>query len=242
MPAIPFPRFVQELLELYRPPLRSKATRTKMAQVLREFAALPALRKTSDLSPPAIAGWIAAHPARSAVTTHSLLRSLRAACRYARIRGYLRADPFEWRSPANWIRPDEVRDPRDKHHPAEAIARVLDLADRESGGGSWSAGRLQALAYSYAFTGARKSEILGLEVADVDLAGRLILLKSNARRRLKTRGSAQPVAIAEDLAEVLALWLPRTGSPWLFPGVTLRGPWLAGGPGVRALDQVKQLG
>jgi integrase len=242
MRPLAFGRFTDEILALYAPPLRAQATRDKLAQALVELEDAGA-RSTADLAPPVIARWLALYAHRAPATNHSLLRSIRAASRYARMRGYLDADPFEWRSPADWLGPDATRgEPVDRHLTRDQVAALLQLADLEAAAGDWPAGRRRALVYTLAFTGLRKREALGLLVADVDLPTGVLRIRPNARRTLKTRGSAAPVGLAEPLAAVLAQWSPLTGAAWLFPGVTRRGPWLQGGPGVRALDQLRALG
>jgi integrase len=254
MSAVAFRRLVDELESLYRPPRRSKATWCKLRQVLAEVGAMPGVRTTRHLTAVTIAAWIDAHPGRAPATVHALLRSLRAACSYAVAAGYLAGDrdPFRWRGPAAWIDPGDAgpssRDDGDdagpwaRHRTADEVARLLRQADREARRGPWEARRLRALCYVLAYTGMRKGEALGLRAADIDLAAGVLRLRSNSRRRLKTRGAAAPLAIPPDLAAVLADWIPRSGCEWLFPGVTRSGPWLGGPPGDKALDQVKALG
>jgi len=259
--------FMSEVLALYRPPMRRIATYRKMEQVLREFGGL--CRRPADLTPSSVAAWIAAHPGRRPATVESYLRSLRAACTYAIGAGYLQRSPFDFRSPRQWVDWDvEELDP--PVHSAGEIARVLALADGEMGDGIWGVGsgqsrplyagvcgsmreyaggvggwraaRLRAVVYAFAFTGARRKELLGLAVADVDLEHGVIDIRTNGRRSLKTHASAARIPIAAPLAAVLADWIPRCGSTWLFPGVRRRGPWLEGPVGEKSLDQVKALG
>ena len=66
-----------EILSLYEPPLRAKATWWQMRQILTEFGGLPSVRRANDLSPSNIAAWIRLHPDRSPARTASLLRCLR---------------------------------------------------------------------------------------------------------------------------------------------------------------------
>lgn len=243
MPAIAFAPFCDQLIALYGPP-RAKKTRAKLRQVLGEIRAIRGVRRTSDLTPATIQKWMDSHPDRKPITAHSLLRSLRKACSYAKTMGYLKVDPFDFRSPSEWLLIDEADDVEDfdRHRTADEVSRLLALLDREASLGSWESGRLKALVYTFAFTGMRKMEALGLKVADVDLPNRTIFIRTNEKRKLKTRGSGQPVGIAERLAVALAEWMPRTGCGWLFPGKTLAGPWLFGGPRFRPLDQVKAAG
>jgi len=241
VPSIPFDRFRAELLGLYQPPQRARATWTKMRQVLAEVSGL-GVRSTRELSPPLVVRFSNSRPGRNPSTVNGLLSYLRAACAYAVAMRYLSVNPFGVRR--FWVDSDadDLPGPGGRHHPAAAIVRVLRLLESEAGDGSWAAGRLHALVATAALTGMRRGEVLGLAVGDVDLPGRLIRVRPNRRRRLKTKKSARLVPVAEQLAEVLSRWLPRTGCQWVFPGQTRSGPWLGGGPGLKALDQVKAAG
>lgn len=248
MPAITFPRFEAELLALYQPPLRKPATLAKIRQILGEIRSLTGIKKTADLKPPAVAAWLETYrEGRRIATLLSHLRTFRTICRYAVHQSYLKSNPFDWRSPCQWLQvdegaPREDTDGFDRHLTTAEALRILAQADREASEGSWESGRLQALIYTFAFTGMRKMEVLGMRADDISLDDRIVHIRANPRRKLKTRGSAAPLAIAEPLADVLARWLPRIGCEWAFPGLRREGPWLTGGPGTRPLDQVQALG
>ncbi len=238
-----------EILSLYEPPLRAIATYRQMRQILTEFGAVPGVKHPSDLSPPNIASWIKLHPNRGPARTASLLRCLSAAATYAchatdgRGHPYLAKDPFDFRSPGQWVRLDSRPSSRPPvHRSAAEIGRVLELADAEASEGSWQAGRRQALVYTYAFTGLRKCEALHLEVADIDLFGRTLVIAPKLNWRPKTVRSAARLPLAQPLADVLARWLPRTGCQWLFPGRRLKGPWTGGPPGHKAIDEIRLAG
>ena len=243
MTAIPMTRFTEELMMIYAPPRRQPATRRQMRQVLAEFEAAGAAT-TDDLRPVTICRWMDLHPDRTPVTTRSLLRCLSAACTYAVSVGYLDRSPFDFWKPAKYIRDDVMpRAPRPaRHRSADDVRRVLDRADAEASGGNWEAGRLRALVYVYAYTGMRAAEALHLTRPDVDLFGRVLTICAKPGWRPKTVKSTARLPIAEPLAVVLAGWMPLAGSPWLFPGKKLRGPWVTGGPGMRPLDHVRALG
>lgn len=235
--------FTEEVVSLYARPVRRRGTQKLIEAVLREFS--PHCRFVTDLGPTAIAAWIADHPGRRPESVYSKLRSLRAAVSYAISRGYLRVSPFAYRSARAWSSWEAPELPAPVCTSAE-IALVLHQADVEARTGiwhtRWKRQRLRALLYLLAFTGVRRAEALGLTVADIDLKQGLVRIKSNQGRSLKTRASARCVPISEPLRLVLANWIPQTGGVWLFPGTRRRSPWLGGGPGVRALDQVRELG
>lgn len=237
---IAWSRFVDEVLSLYDPPLRRKATRRKVRQVLAEFA--PLCRTTGDLSPAAVARWLRQGDGRRPATVRTLLSSLRASCAYGESRGYL-ASPFRFRGLRDWL-PEEEPEPIARHRPAAEIGRVLARADSEAQEGRWRPRRLRAVVYALAYTGARAREILGLHRDDCDLGSGILHVRPNARRPLKTRTSRRSIPIAGPLAPVLAGWLGRRDRPseWAFPHAELRGPWLTGTVESRALGQVRALG
>jgi integrase len=236
-------RLRAELLSLYEPPLRAKATFYQMRQAFAEFAEVPTVKRARDLTPPHIAAWIRLHPARSPARTASLLRCLSVIATYATKTGYLAADPFDFRSPGQWVRPDSApRQRRTVHRSAAEIGRVLELVDSEACSGSWISRRLQALTYTYAFTGLRKCEALTLEVGDVDLVGRVLTIAPKPDWRPKTVRSSARLPLAPPLAEVLGRWLPHTGCRWVFPGVRCRGPWMTGCPGYKPIDAIRSAG
>jgi len=245
MPAISIARLTDELMALYAPPLRERSTRRQVAQVLREFREA-GVKKSSDFRPVAIARWMELHPERTAVTARSLLRCLRVVLNYCTSCGYLKQSPLEWRKAKDWIRADAGPAPKSRpgHRTLAEVTRVLELADVEAEAGGWDAQRLRALVYVYSYLGLRAAEALHLWVLDVDLARSALTLQAHPEDgwKPKTLKSAAVLPIAPPLAEVLADWMPRTGCRWLFPGKKRRGPWLEGGPGVRPLDQVKELG
>lgn len=263
---IPFADFKPELLGLYEPPQRAKATYAKMRQTLEILAGLVGNGTTADLSPALITRFIQARPAgTNPNTTIGLLRNVRAVCNYAVERGYLRANPMSCRK--TWLRP--VATGGKQHHGADEIARVLDLARRDIArkkAGSWAqwrARRLYALAATVAYTGVRKMEALRLRAEDIDIPGRMIHIVERGGSLLKTEGSAQPVPMPDALAAILAEWLPflalpeaaeppsGEGSPggprrpdpgWVFPNAYRTLPWTGGSPGQKPLDRLKRLG
>lgn len=233
-----FAAFAAEILALYQPPLRARKTRRQIAQVLREMG--PHARRPADLTPPAVAQWIAAHPERSAVTTRSHLRAMSAICAYAVSQGYLRASPFAFRPVGQWVRQPRERLRAPRHLTAAQVAAVLAQADSESA--SWAGGRLHALVSVLAYLGLRAGEALHLARGDVDCGAGVLVIRAKDGWRPKTAASEATLPMPATLAEVLGPWSSRCGSDWLFPGVKLRGAWTGGPPGSRPLDQVRALG
>jgi integrase len=256
---IPLDRFGDELLKLYVPPLRAKNTFLKMRQAMEivEAVAGPGAT-TADLTPALIARFIESRPdGESPRTTHTLLAYVGAACSYAKSQGYIRTSPFEFRK--RWIR---VGKPEGKtHHSRDEVGRVLALLASDvaflDGWPRWRARRLHAIVSLFAYTGLRRDEGLWLRATDVDLDGRMVHLVERKGRQFKTEASAKPVPIPSALAPILADWLahrldaetgsPRqfdesVGCPYLFPGVSRKGPWTGGPLGHRPLDQLHAVG
>ena len=169
-------------------------------------------------------------------------------CTYGALKHYL-ADPFDFRAVSQWLPANELdaAEPWPRHRSAEEIRRVLARADLEAQGGPWEARRLRAAVYTFAFTGAHKSEVLGLRVRDLDPVLHTVAFRSHPRRRLKTVLRSAVLPLAEPLAAVLAGWLPEVlerfpRGEYLFPHHFGTGPWLSGRPGHRPLDCVRALG
>jgi integrase len=244
---IPFTQFQHEVLRLWRPPMRRPGTRSKVAQVLREFA--PSCPTTDRLDELAIADWIAGHPGRAPAYVEGLLRHLSAVCTYgAHPRRRYLWDPFDFRPVSSWLPADELlTEPFKRHHSAEEVRRVLATADSEALAGPWPARRLRAVVYTLAFTGAHKAEVLGLRLADIDLTRSTIAFRSHPKRRLKRAARAAVLPIARPLAEVLAGYLPEVRERYprgefAFPHHFGTGPWMHGRPGHRPLDCIRALG
>ncbi len=244
MPTISFPRFQAEVLEIYG--LKAPATLALMKQVLREIGELKGVLKVSDLKPVTIARWLKAHPERSTANRDKLLRSLSAACSIGIASGYLKGSPIAALGKLPDVDcDDDDEGPKLRHHSMAEVKRVLELATAEAAAYplEWKPARLEALVFTYAFAALRKREALHLRRADLDLdEGIIHIRKRVAGKAVKTRASAAPVPMPPALVEVLRPWSTRCGSPWLFPGVTLKGPWTGGPPGHKPLDQVKALG
>ncbi len=241
MPSVSFSRFEREVLSLYAPPMRRPATRRKVRQVLRELSAY--CPSTTRLTPTAIADWMADHGHRAPATHRSLLAALHAACRYGVSRRYM-PDPFAFRGVGAWLPGDELEaeEPFRRHRKPAEIRQVLSRADLEAKSGEWDAARLRALVYTLAFTGAHKLEVLGLRPRDLDLAGRVLVIRSHPARRLKRRARAAQLPIADPLAAVLESWLPLCGCDWVFPHKRRTGFWHHCRPGKTPLDEVRALG
>lgn len=252
MPAVSFARLTDEVLASYGPSQRAPATRRMMAQALAELAQVPikpgsrarAFRRSSDLTVGNISRWIehyaAEKPKRSRERTLALLRCIRVACNTAVAAGWLAGSPFTVRKISGWLRADarpaKVTPPRAKT--ADEIRRLLAVLDADAGGGSWAAGRLQALVYVYVFTAFRRDEALHILVRNVDLVKRTLTIEPVGTWRPKTVKSARTIPLADPLHAVLSLWLPRCGSEWLFPGRRLKSPWIGSGE-YRPIDRIR---
>lgn len=235
---IAFARFVDQVLDLYRPPLRAPATQRRMRQLLRLLGELGP-RSTADLTTGLICRYISWRA--ESVCTNSIvgeLSYLASACSHAVDEGWLDRSPFDSRRL-------EVREepPADKSwHPLAHVRKVLRYLERRAAR-SWLDHRLFAMAATVAYTGLRRNEALCLKVADVDFRAGLLLVEARPRlNRLKTRASAAPVPIPPELRVVLRRWIRVVGSDWLFPAQHRRGPWLGGNASARACDRLKAAG
>ncbi len=238
MAAMPFAKFRDEVLSIYRA-AREPGTWRIMRRAL-ELLAATGLRTTRDLTPATIARFVGncRGAGLSDVSADSYLRSVSASCTYAAKMGYVRASPFT-------IVHGWGLDPVPPELPAYLtlgeLARLMVELDRSAT--DWRGQRLRALVALVAHTGLRRGEALHLQVSDVDLAtGFLRVARRRLRHRAKTRASAAPVPIPGPLEDVLAAWLPRTGSEWCFPNVSRTGPWTGGAYGSRPNDELSAAG
>jgi integrase len=267
---MPWPEFTRELLALYQPPLRAKATLCGMRQMMAIVAELLGPGgTTADLTPSLIARFIVSRPTgESAFTTKMMLGKLRVVCNYAAGLGYCRVSPFALRR--TWLRVRINKATKQRHHSIEDIGKALDLARHDTFAkvvGTWSqwrARRLYALVAVVAYTGLRKQEALRLRVEDIDIPGRFIHVVARRGSELKTDASAAPVPMPDALAAVLAEWLPHLALPtdapnppgpmpeanpsgkrdpgWAFPNAYRTGPWQGGSRGYRPIDRIRRLG
>lgn len=229
---LPFPEFAGRLLTLYEEPLRAPKTRQRMRQVLGLLGALPGVATAADLTTDTMARYVACRAVRVCPTTIvGEIGYLRAICSFAVAEGLLERSP-------QWRRVTPRRSPPVGPRALDPTAIRTLLAYLASRSLEWKGHRLFALATLVAHTGLRRNEALYARVEDLDLDERLLWV--SPRRRLKTLGSAAPVPLCPDLAGVLRRWVPRTAGGWLFPGARLRGPWVGGMPGCRALDRLQQ--
>ena len=235
---IPLPRWGELVEAHYRG--AAKTTRLRAAQAVREAIALsPPGATTTDLTPELVARLAAYRSAeRRPATIDGLLRAFRAACSVAVAAGHLADLPFGPATP--WPSLRSVAPLRSRHHSREALGRVL--AHLEAGSRSWEGGRLHALTAVLCYCGLRRSEALRLRVEDLDFEIGVIRVVRRAGRPLKTVASEAAVPMPESLLEILGRWASRTGSPWLFPGVTRRGPWTGGMAGKKAGDRLRRAG
>ncbi len=84
--------------------------------------------------------------------------------------------------------------------------------------GTWKEERFRVLIYLVGDAGLNVAHACQLEVANVDVASRVIVtgFKGKRPKRLK---------ISPELASALEAWIPKTGGKWLLPGGRRIGPW-----------------
>ena len=155
---IPFDRFKAELLALYRPSMRSPATRRGMVHALGVLEGL-GVQTTGDLQVGLIAKLVETRPPHlSPHSVKALLRYIQAASNVAAKCGYLRVSPFAVRPIRDWVLAGKPKGKR--HQTREEIRRILEMlaADvtQRHGWAQWRARRLQALVATVAFTGVRR--------------------------------------------------------------------------------------
>jgi integrase len=85
---------------------------------------------------------------------------------------------------------------------------------------------LHPLIATYLLTGGRETEVLGLEVNDIDFANGTVTFRTNQWRRLKTRKSVRTIPLWPQLAEILRSYIKATNrkSGLLFPSPFLDKP------------------
>lgn len=85
---------------------------------------------------------------------------------------------------------------------------------------------IYALIATYLLTGGRESEVLGLEVTDINFDAAVVTFRPNTWRRLKTRKSHRTIPLWPQLATILKEYLKVSGrkSGLLFPSPRLTEP------------------
>jgi integrase len=248
--------FKAEILDLYRPPLRTRATYTGMRDILRDLTAL-GVTSTSDLTLALVVRYIDAQPASiSPNTVRGRLRYVQALCSLAEKLGYLRPSPFRIRRIGELVKP--VPPAAKKFATREDIRKVIDhAASRITGGGwrEWRARRDHAFLCTLAWTGARYSEVVYMQVEDIDFDRDSIAIVSRKEHRLKTVGAHAVIPLLSELKPILRSWLEHRMSappqfefddptcPWLWPTLRRhkRAPWNSGAPGQRPSQRVAVL-
>ena len=101
-------------------------------------------------------------------------------------------------------------------------------------GGELAARLVHPMVAAFLLSGGRRSEVLGLEIGDVNFERRTVTMRPNRWRRLKTQTSLRVVPLWPQLEEILRDYLnARTagevladlpGSPLLFPSFATGGP------------------
>jgi len=123
-------------------------------------------------------------------------------------------------------------------------AWILDVARKAKPRAGHDCRFLYTLLATFALTGGRKAEVLGLEVDDVSFDRQTVTFRPNGWRRLKTRGSFRVVPLWPQLEAILRAHIfpadrtPREGL--LFPGKDRAGAVAMIGFFDKALDHVAQ--
>jgi integrase len=155
----------------------------------------------------------------SAGTRPMLRRTYKAICARAYELGFVPSKP-EYPETAS------VRDESDQS-PPPSLEEVQSLLDYLGGRiGAWTSHRLYALSAVVVWAGLNlREEALQLRVEDIDLARGTIRVRR--REAKKYTAFRSPVAIADELAPILAGWMARVDPKceWVFPGVQQIGPW-----------------
>jgi integrase len=244
--------FKAELMALYEPPFRTKATRASMKTTIARIEAA-GVTSTKDLTVGLVARVVGSMPPESAPrTVAGTLRRIRVMCNFAVNCGYLNVSPFTARPVRSWVR---LGSPRVKnHHTREEIRRVLDLmaTDTEQcqGWAQYRTRRLYALTTLFCFSGLRRNEGLYLHVQDLDLENRVVWVRDRQGNRLKTEAAAQPVPLPTAAIPPLRAWLEHRldrppgfvmpeSVPWLFPNIGLSNAWSEGSPGTKPIDRLQ---
>jgi integrase len=216
---IPFDEFRTAYLHVLSGPRYSPATRSKMDQVLRQFASLE-VTSTADFTTAKATDYAIARSARvCANTVRGELTYLRAAVNYAIEERLLDKGP-RWRR----IWPRKSKRKRKTAHSVEQVRKVLEHLEQRID--TWDGHRLFAAAALAAYTGLRRDEVLWCRVGDIDLRNRIIDVVD--WKRLKTEESANPVPIPEELVPALRDWMFRCRSMHLFPRLDRQKPWRGG--------------
>jgi integrase len=262
---VPFSQFKAEMMAEYKPPIVSKVTGSQMKRMLEALAALTVTEQdgtqrpvetTADLTTSLVVTYLASRPPETSPwTLRGNLATIRTICMRAVACGYLRVSPFSLRKLSRWIGPLPPPGRGKKRHCSrEEIRRVLnmmafDVSARSPGWSQWQARRLQAAFAIAVYCGMRRSEILRLHAADVDLDARVIYIRPRGKA-LKTHAAAAPIAIPSALMPILTSWaahrndrpfgcpLPKE-CPWFFPTMNRKGPWVNGSRGSKPIHRLQ---
>jgi integrase len=217
-----------------------------MTQVLAEFAALPNVTTTADLTTATVARYVGTMRDQNPNTVNGHLDYLRTAVNHAIEEGWLDRPP-SWRKVRPRPRAMTLNPPCTLAEVSRLLARLRVQAT------DWEGRRLHALTSLIVFTGLRRDEALYSHVEDLrlDATPRTFSVVERSRR-LKTLASARTVPVHDAAAAVLSEWIPHAldapqrsqgvpSTPHLFKGVRGCGPWTGGGPGSKPLDRLKQV-
>jgi integrase len=264
---IPWEQFKAEILPSWTPPLVSPQRSQDVKRVIREIETINlaadgaeprCIDSTADLSATLLARYVASRPAgESPYTLRCRLTTLQTICNRALARRYLAISPFAETRIRQIVRVGKPR--RKRALSLEETRRLLLIlhqdVERRVGWQKWKSRRLLVAVVVALHAGLRRTELLTLRVADLDLSARVIRLVPRGLRGqgLKTEASAKPVGMPLALIPLIQEWLDHRldapagwpidpACPWLIPTCSRRGPWLHGKAKGRPLGRLKAVG
>jgi integrase len=202
-------RAVRLFTELHGDMLIAAIKRSHVHSFRAALQNVPRLRagKLANLKLPELAEWGREHPAIkvTATTVNKQLGAVQAVALWARDKGGMVPDDVPWADPFSRMRLRTEEPTRESFTPEELKAvfggPVFAEGTRPAGGKGEAAFWLPLLAL---FTGARRSELAGLTVENVDTesfgAPVITITKDRSRgKRLKTQGSQRAVPLHKEL-------------------------------------------
>ena len=214
------------------------------------------IASTADLTTGLVRRFVATRrPDLSPFTLRTYLSCLRCICSLAFQHRWIAVSPFHLKKMSRWVRTGR---PQGKRTLTRLEVRKLldvlqaDVASRK-GWALWKARRLQIAVVIALAAGLRRNELLRLQVADIDLDGRLIHVRPHGKS-LKTERSEDSVPFPDAIVPVLEEWLRSwrlaapegypvdPACPWLIPTANRKSCWVDGSSQSRAFNMLRLAG